>query len=73
MAQIAGLPWWFPQWLWRAVHTPWFASTALGFAGYEMISLFNDVAGMIPFWARLTAGVLSGLMTRLGIWIEFRE
>jgi hypothetical protein len=72
-APIQGLPAWFPAWLWRAIHTAWFASTALGFAGYEFAALINDVTGAIPWWARAITGVLSGLMVRLGIWLEHRK
>lgn len=71
MAQpIAGLPWWMPAWFWRATRTAWFASVAMGIAGYEMAALINDVTAMVPWWARLIAGVSGGLMVRLGIRLE---
>jgi uncharacterized membrane protein YuzA (DUF378 family) len=71
--KIEGLPKWFPVWLYHAIHTAWFCAIMMGLAGYFTLSLINDVLGTIPFWARVVAGVGSGLMVRLGIALEWRK
>lgn len=66
-------------WLWRTIHAPWFASTMLGCAGFSMASLFNDAADIthgitsLPFWARVIAAVISGLLVRLGLALDLRR
>lgn len=68
-----------PPWLRRTIYNPWFASTMMGFVAYNLASLFNDVADLthgitsVPFWARIIAAVVSGLMVRLGLVLDRRR
>lgn len=65
------------SWFWRIIHTPWFASAMFGSSGFFIASLFNDVAVLthgitsLPFWARVIAGVISGMMVRLGLALSY--
>lgn len=61
------LPWWMPAWLWRVSRTMWFGSIAMGIAAYFLLSLVNDVTGLIPLWVRLATLVLAAIVVRLGV------
>jgi hypothetical protein len=71
--KIAGLPWWMPAWLWRITHHVWFASVAFGLMAYFALSLINDALGTLPLWVRLATGVLTGLLFRLGMFLQWRR
>lgn len=62
-----------PAWLWRTTHHIWFASGAIGLGAFYLTSLINDSTGIIPLWARLLTGVLTGLMFRLGNFLDWRR
>ena len=62
-----------PAWLWRVARTAWFASIALGFAAYHLLSIVNNFTETIPLWIRLATGVFAALVVRFGIAWDWRR
>lgn len=58
---------------WHIVGSPWFAAIAFGVAAYFGVSLVNDFTDTIPLWLRLVTGVITAILVRWGIALDWHR